>query len=86
MNYVIIGAPIIRMNEAIKTQTRSILLKQAKAGELFNNPQDEYLVNLFRKEKASNDRKVLLLNCVSASLAFVVLSWMIFGIAGRRRV
>ena len=85
INYAIIGVPLIRMNETIKVQTRSILLKQAKSGQVFNGPQDEYLLNVFRNEKGSNDRKILVLNCVSSTLGILALSWTIFGMMGSRK-
>ena len=72
------------MSATINVQTRAILLKQAKTGQLFNNPEDEYIMGVFRKEKTALDRKILILNCVSASLAVLAASWTLFGLATRR--
>lgn len=84
LNYAIIGIPLIRMSETIKTETRSILIKQAKAGQVFENSADDYLLGIFRKEKASVDRKMLILNSVSATIALLVMSWTVFGMIGPR--
>ena len=85
LNYAIIGIPLIRMSETIKTETRSILVKQVKTGHVFENNADDYLLGLFRKEKTSIDRKMLILNCASATIAIFVISWTIFGIIAHRK-
>ena len=84
LNYAIIGVPLSRKSQTIKEKYRTILIKQVRSGEVLKNAEDEYLLDVFRKEKVSIDRKMLLLNCVSISLFVVFASWTIFGVIMHR--
>lgn len=80
VNYIIIGAPIIRRNEALKIESRAILLKYAKSGSTFTDMENDYLLQIFRKEQANLGRQILILNCASATLGLLIISWTVFGV------
>ena len=85
-NYLIIGVPLVRKSVSIKEKTRAILIKEVKSGEILRGSEDEYILELFRKEKSAIDRKVLILNCIGVSLLIIIASWTIFGLAfGKKR-
>jgi len=85
LNYAVIGLPLANKAASLKDRYRAILIKQAKSGELFKNSDDEYLLELFRKEKASIERQLLILNCGGASLALLIASWTVFGLLTKKK-
>ncbi|MFH1190030.1 MAG: hypothetical protein V1682_05000 [Candidatus Omnitrophota bacterium] len=85
INYALIGVPLLSKSNSIQGKTRAILLKQAKSTSLFANSDDEFLLDLFRTEKISIDRKTTVLNAVAATLVFLAASWTVFGLVFRRR-
>lgn len=80
LNYIIIGAPLIRRSEALKIEMRSVLIKYAKSNANFMEMENDYLLQVFRKEQSVLNRQILLLNCASATLALLIASWTVFGL------
>ena len=80
LNYAIIGFPLIRKSESVKEKAKMILVRQVKSDKIFKNSEEDYILELFRKEKASIDTKIVILNCAAATLAFFALSWTVFGL------
>jgi hypothetical protein len=85
LNYIIIGAPMIRRSEALKVEMRAILIKYARAGTNIASMDQDYLLQVFRKEQGSLDRQILILNCASATIGLLVISWTVFGILHSRK-
>ncbi|MCX5678392.1 MAG: hypothetical protein NTY76_04715 [Candidatus Omnitrophica bacterium] len=85
INYVLIGVPLMSKSHSIQGKAKAILIKQAKSTGLFNNSDDEYLLDIFRKEKSSIDTKITILNAVAATLAFFAASWTVFGLIFKRK-
>ena len=85
INYILIGTPLLSKSSSIQGKARVILMKQAKSGGIFNNSDDEYLLDVFRKEKSAIDTKVVILNAIAATLAFFAVSWTIFGLIFKRK-
>lgn len=85
LNYIIIGAPMIRRSEALKVEVRAILLKYAKPGSAFGDMDNDYLMQVFKKEQNSLGWQILLLNCASATLGLLVVSWTAFGLLHRKK-
>lgn len=84
VNYIIIGAPMIRRSEALKVESRAVLIKYAKSGSTFTDTENDYLLQIFRKEQASLGKQILVLNCASATLALLVVSWTAFGVVHKK--
>ena len=84
-NYAAIGFPLVRRQVSIKDETKAILVKQVRSDRLFKNSQEEYMLDLFRREMVSIDRKLLILNCASVTILIFVGSWVIFGLFAHRR-
>ncbi|OGW84834.1 MAG: hypothetical protein A2987_07040 [Omnitrophica bacterium RIFCSPLOWO2_01_FULL_45_10] len=84
-NYCVIGIPLMKKSASIKDKYKSILVKQAKSGDIFKSAEDEYLLEIFRKEKAAIDKKILILNCVGASMVIILSSWIIFGLVASKK-
>ena len=85
INYILVGAPLISKSNSIQAKAKAILVKQAKSSGIFNNSDDEYLIDVFRKEKSAIDTKITVLNAIAATLAFFALSWTIFGLIFKRK-
>ena len=86
VNYILIGVPLMSKSRSVQEKAKVILIKQAKSNNIFSNTSDdEYLIDVFRKEKAAIDTKIMILNAIAATLAFFAASWTIFGLIFRRK-
>ena len=85
VNYIIIGAPMIRRAEALKVEARAILIKYAKSTQTFTDMENDYLLQIFRKEQTNIGRQILILNCASATIGLLVISWTVFGILHKKQ-
>jgi len=84
-NYAAIGIPLAKKSASIQEKSKAILIKQVKSGEVLKNSEDEYILNIFRKEKTSIDQKMLILNTAAISFTIIVLSWTAFGLITAKR-
>ena len=84
VNYILIGVPLISKSMSIQDKAKAILIKQAKSSNIFKGSDDDYMLEVFRREKAAIDTKVMVLNSVAVTLAFFAASWTIFGLIFRR--
>jgi hypothetical protein len=85
VNYMLIGVPLLSKSSSIQGKAKTILVKQAKSTGIFNNSDDEFLLEVFRREKTSIDTKITVLNSVAATLAFFAVSWTVFGLLFKRK-
>lgn len=86
INYILIGAPLISRSNSVQAKAKAILVRQAKSGSIFGgNSDDEYLIDVFRKEKTAIDNKIMILNAAAATLSFIAISWTVFGLIFRRK-
>lgn len=85
LNYAIIGIPLIKKERSIRNKANAILIRQVKSGNMFKGSDEEFVLELFRKEKAVLDRNILILNCVVISAAIIIASWTIFGLILHKR-
>lgn len=85
VNYAFIGFPLISKANSINRKSKIILMNQVRSGSIFVNSEDEYLLEVFRKEKSSIGAKLTVLNSVAATLTFITLSWTAFGLLSRKK-
>lgn len=86
LNYAVIGFPVIRKSASLNDKATTMLMKQIKSGKsLRSASEDEYILEIFRREKKTVDGKILILNCVAISLAVLIASWTVFGLLVHRR-
>ena len=85
LNYAIIGIPIIKRSSSIDSKSKAMLVSQVKSGKIFKNSEDEYILEILKREKVHLDRKIVILNCVAISLAILVASWVVFGLVVHKR-
>ncbi len=84
-NYGMIGLPLHQRAKSVQQETKALLIKEVKSGGKFNNSADTYLLEIFRKEKASLDHKILILNGVAISALLIIISWTVFGLLFHRK-
>lgn len=79
-NYAMIGAPLIKKSSTIQKRSRDIIIRHVKSGDVLSGSDEDYVLELFRKEKSSIDRNLLVLNSITISLLILISSWTVFGL------
>jgi hypothetical protein len=72
VNYALIGIPLAKRELSLREKTRSIIMSKSA--------DDEFVLELFRKESSVVHRKRDMLNVISLSLTVIIASWTIFGL------
>ena len=80
INYTMVGMPLFKKEMAISAKYNEIVSKNVTSGDSIESFTDNYLLDVLKREKVSLDNKLKILNAVTASLAVIVASWMIYGI------
>lgn len=73
-NYLAIGVPLYK---------RMISLGD-KVKIFASHSEDTYVVDVLKREIVTINKKVVVLNCVAASVAIIIVSWIMFGLAVKR--
>lgn len=85
-NYGIIGMPLIRKAISLNDKSTTILMNKIKSGDaLRTSSEEDYILDIFRREKESITRKLIILNAVSLTVLIVIGSWTLFGLAVRKK-
>ncbi|MDD5174129.1 MAG: hypothetical protein PHV48_04820 [Candidatus Omnitrophica bacterium] len=73
-NYLTIGMPLYKRMSSLDNKVKVF----AKHSE------DTYIADILKREMVTINKKIVILNCVAASVAIVIVSWMVFGLAVHR--
>lgn len=84
-NYLVIGVPLYKRMGSLESKIKIMMIKQVKSGEILKNSEDNYIIDILKKETIALDRKIVILNCVAVSAAIVIMSWVIFGLIVYRK-
>lgn len=85
-NYAMIGLPLYRKAINLHDKATTMLMKQIKSGNaLRTSSEEDYILEIFRREKMSIDRKLLILNSIGITLAILIASWTVFGLIVPKR-
>lgn len=85
-NYGIIGLPLIRKAMSLHDKTTVALMQQIKSGHaLRTSSEEEYLLDIFRREKESITRQLVVVNAISLTLVILIASWTLFGLVGSKK-
>lgn len=68
-NYLVIGIPLYKRMNLLDSRIKAMI----------KNSEDNYIVNILKKEEIDTDRKIVILNCSAASAAIIVISWLAYG-------
>ncbi len=87
VNYGIIGFPLYRKAANLHDKATTMLIKQIKSGNaLKSSAEEEYILEIFRREKVSIDWKLLILNSAAVTIVILIASWTAFGLlAGKKK-
>ena len=85
-NYGIVGMPLIRKAMSLNDKATTLVMGRIKAGHVLRtSSEEEYLLDIFRREKESITRKLIVLNAVSLTILIAIGSWTLFGLVMPRR-
>lgn len=85
-NYAVIGFPLYRKASSLNDKATTMLMNRIKSGKALKNAsEEEYILDIFRREKAAIDQKLFMLNLISISIAIVIASWTAFGLVFHKR-
>ena len=85
-NYGLIGLPLYRKAANLNDKATSMLVKKVKSGNVLRtSAEEDYILEIFRREKASIDKKLFILNAVALTLVILVGSWTVFGFVHKKR-
>ncbi|MCX5686705.1 MAG: hypothetical protein NTW09_04525 [Candidatus Omnitrophica bacterium] len=86
INYGIIGFPLYRKAVNLHDKATTMLMKQIKSGSVLKtSAEEDYILEIFRREKASIDQKIFILNSAAITLVILLGSWTAFGILARKK-
>ena len=80
LNYLVIAIPLYRRIGSLETKVKAMMIKQVRSGEVLKNSEDNYIIDIFKRELIALDRRAVIVNCVSATVAIVIISWLLFGL------
>ena len=85
-NYGVIGMPLIRKAVSLNDKATTMLMAKVKSGHVLrSSSEEEYLYDIFRREKAAIDTKLVILNAVGITLLIIIASWTAFGLIIKKR-
>lgn len=79
LNYAVLAVPLFKKSASIRDKSRSMLMRQANSRDVFRDSGDEYVFEMYRKEKAAIDGNIFFVNVISFSFFIAIASWTIFG-------
>lgn len=85
-NYGLIGLPLYRKAANLNDKATTMMIKKVKSGHaLRTSAEEDYILEIFRREKISIDKKLFVLNAVALTLAIIVGSWTAFGLMSNKK-
>ncbi len=86
-NYGLIGMPLIHKAMSLNDKATIVLMNKIKSGHaLRTSSEEEYILDIFKRERESVVRKLIVVNAVSLTILIVIGSWTLFGfVAGKQR-
>ena len=84
INYAAIGVPLYRMMVSLESRIKIMIIKQVKSGEVLKNSEDNYVIDVLKRETINLYKKIVILNCVAVSVTVIIISWMAFALFIRR--
>jgi hypothetical protein len=79
-NYIVIGFPLYRKMSSLENKIKVMMIKQVKSGDVLRNSEDNYIMDILKKETLALDRKIVVLNCAAVSVVVIIVSWVVFGL------
>lgn len=85
-NYGLIGLPLYRKAANLNDKATTMMIKKVKSGNaLRTSAEEDYILDIFRREKSAIDKKLFILNAAALTLTILVGSWTVFGLYINKR-
>ena len=85
-NYGLFGMPLIRKAMSLNDKSTTVLMNKIKSGHsLRTSSEEEYILDIFRREKESITRKLIMLNAVALTCLIIIGSWTLFGLVLQKK-
>lgn len=84
-NYAVMGIPLYRKMTSLESKIKIMIMNQVKSGHILKDSEDNYIIDVLKRETIALDRKIVILNCVAVSVVIIIASWIIFGIISGRK-
>ncbi|MDO8525061.1 MAG: hypothetical protein Q7S07_01050 [Candidatus Omnitrophota bacterium] len=85
-NYGLIGMPLIRKAASLNDKATKILMGKIKAGHaLRSSAEEDYILDIFRREKESVTRKLIVVNAIALTFVIIIGSWTLFGLVALKK-
>jgi len=86
LNYAAFAIPLAQRSSSIEERAMVMMREDFESGKALKGSENDYILQILKKEKWSVDRKLGTLNLVAGSLAIIIASWTLFGmIANTKR-
>jgi len=80
LNYATFAIPLAKRASSIEDRAMAMMREDFESGKALKGSDNDYILEILKKEKSAVDRKLGTLNMAAASLAIVVVSWTLFGL------
>ena len=80
-NYGLFAMPLIRKAISLNDKSTTMVMGKIKSGHVLRtSSEEEYILDIFRREKASIAWKLVVVNAVSLTILIAIGSWTLFGL------
>ena len=84
-NYAAFAIPLAKRSYSIEERAMTMMREDFESGKALKGSDNDYILQILKKEKGSIDRKLDTLNMVAVSIAIIVASWTLFGMISKPR-
>lgn len=84
LNYLVIAVPLYKRMNSLEVKIKAMIIKQVKSGNILKNTEDNYIIDVLKKETIAIDRKIVITNSIAATAAIAIISWLLFGLIAYR--
>jgi len=85
LNYAAFAIPLAKRSSSIEERAMTMMREDFESGKALKGSENDYILQILKKEKAVVDRKLGFLNMAAASLAIIIASWTLFGVMINKR-
>lgn len=80
LNYAVATYPLYNRMRLLESRVKVMMIRQVKSGDILNNTEDNYIIDVLKREMAVIDKRLITINCIAATIAVVVISWLLYGL------
>lgn len=85
-NYGLFAMPLIRKAMSLNDKATTIMMNKIKSGNsLRTSSEEEYILDIFRRERASIAWKLVIVNAVGLTILILIGSWTLFGLVVQKK-